>query len=362
MGRTNQINPEEFDAKVKLLRDFFSPSKVYPYSNYLSIKAEGDSVEFSLPLIIGEAISTGCMTIKVNVEVLEPFDVIVPCKEFLEACKVSLGTEITLTRTKGYLSINNGRRDLKVPLATAGEGIPTKIRHDFEVLKQEPKEPFNIKDLNDILGRIGKEIKAQTIDYAYHGIYITNTQSYVTNGMSITKYDKGLDGGHYYIPFFSLKLFKAFDSDTMEVARKELYQDKSPFLCFKDGDVEFYIQEWMAKNTYPAGPIHDLFLNDNLIELDVEEVSSALMDVTSMGRFAHLDFKEGIMYDEQRRITATIPTLDEPPISFTSELLPRKAEYKKMESIHLVTDGLESIMIKFDLGDVQKLVAKVVPQ
>lgn len=362
MGRTSEINPEDFDNKIKLLKDFFSPSKVYPYSNYITITARGNRVEFKLPIIIGEAINSGCMAIVVEVEVIEPFEIIVPCKEFLAACAITKGTPVTLDTSNGHLTIGNGRKELRVPLGTSSEGIPAKISHDFEVMRQVPISPFDINALNDILDTIGKEIKAQTIDFDFHGVYITKDESYVTNGMSITKYNKGLEGGPYYIPYFAIKIFKSFKDIDMAVASKVLYEGKSPFLYFTMDGVKFYMQEWMGKATYPAEAIRGLYSNSNLIELDVFSIADALLDISTLGKFVHLNFREGIATDEQQRITVDIPKMDQPDISFTSELLPRKADYKHIQEIHLVSNGFDTTMIKFGFGDVDKLVAKVVTQ
>lgn len=362
MGRTSEINPEDFDIKIKLLKDFFSPSKVYPYSNYITITAREGIVELKLPIIIGEAINSGGMAIKVEAEVIEPFEIIVPCKEFLDACAITKGTPVTLDTSNGHLTIGNGRKELRVPLGTTAEGIPVKISHDFEIMKQEATTTFDINALIDILDTIGKEIKAQTIDFDFHGVYITEDESYVTNGMSITKYSKGIEGGPYYIPYFAIKLFKSFKDSDISIASKELYEGKSPFMYFTMDGVEFYMQEWMGKATYPAEAIRGLYSNTNLVELDVFKIADALLDISTLGKFVHLNFREGVATDEQKRITVEIPKMDQPDISFTSELLPRKTDYKHIQEIHLVSNGLDTSMIKFGFGDVDKLVAKVVTQ
>lgn len=324
MGSRRLIGKELREGLTTFMR-FHVPSKIYHYSNYIQMVGEEGSLKFTLSLIIGEAINTGMVVIKVPYEGDDFKKVTVPADDIKKLMRILPNTEDPIefslpSQGKNYIEWQ--MPSLKHRTSITDVLLPAMLTNQFKELREAPEYDFPLEDIQDVLKVMGKEITNTTVSFNFHGIYMTKRGSYTTNTMTIEEMKEPLEiQDDIYMPFFASKMLTALPKGDYVYSQVEVDSTTSPMLYVRGETIEFFFQEWMSKDVYPIEGILNVVGNEGL-PISIQDVSNVVAWLKPNADVLTLDFRNGVARDVENVSEVQIATQDIDPISFHTSLLP----------------------------------------
>ena len=264
---------------IKLMEAFYKPSKIFEYSNHITIKGGGGYIYFQLP-VIESGSSNAVISYRYDCVVDEPFDVAVNFEQLAKVVQTCKSAVLTLTVQDHLLITFDSYRHV---LSLTTWVIPPKIRStllDFRSnLTRENANFYKVKDLYEALKSVSEDLNGNMLAKAgLDGIYMGVDGIMVTDGLKLS-HTEFTSTMALYFPRTIVKILKEFPQNSNIVLTK---RDGIAYsIC---DNIEMYFEEWMYADKFPKEKL-DAFLRQECIPF-VKDVEDFMEKFSTMYQFS----------------------------------------------------------------------------
>lgn len=357
MLKTNGIDVIELVGQLVLLESFYTKSLIFTESNYVTVTHDGgeDILHMMLPLIVGEAISTGIISVEIPTEGGDSFTTVVSMERLIELRKALAEEDGLIDMEKldtGALVFTSPEMTVRIPESRIA--IPQMLLDTLASLRAQEQHPFPIKEVDAVMTALSKELTNNIINFNLKGVYIEKDTAVATTGFKIARLNKG-SGIDYpmYLPTYVDKVIKRLPKERLTFSTGKVSATHSPHIYIKGAGVELVFQEWNSKDIYPIEQIKELYAQD-VKHVDAEAFIKATVKANKFKGTLYYDFPNGTVEDKEKTITVNMDKQDIQPIFLNMTVLPKTTSLKKVTKVGVSDAG----MVYLQAGDIDYFIAK----
>lgn len=324
MAQRLKVKTSDLKEVVKKLSSFYTPSKLYDYSNFVTIEVVEGMLCFDMCIIVGEATNNALVTTWFD---LGGVDEDIPpmalnFQQLSNFIKIVKSPTIEFVMENKSISLIAGNSIHVFESSTVR--IPTKIVNSMsEMRTSEVKElDFSGKKVYNNIRTTGDFLTMNTLNFSLYGIMATPQGTFATNGFVLSRYVddtfKDIEGSIFF-PAYLKPILKSLENESFKMK----VRDRLVYL--KGKDFEFYFEEWMNKKDYPITKLETILSNSlTPIEEDTQVFMNALSEISTFTEVITIDFKSGIITNKEGTHTISIKAqsnLD--TLNFHADLVPK---------------------------------------
>lgn len=337
---------EELTSKLKLALSFYKYSQIYHYANYMELKVVGDELCLTQSLILGKAINTGILRVKVNGSGSGDGSAMLPSEE--------LKKHLSLIPEDVVISLENNKvvftgSNVLFSIPTVDTEVQPLLLHEYQEALKGNSYPFDFSKVYGILKILKKDVTTNPTDFRLMAYYVGEEDSYSTNGIRMTKVHDGSNIPSIVFPQVMYDVFKELDKtfkdydyeiykNTVESIGVESYQKKVCVLRNTDVDVSF--QEWDFNNGYPIDIIRGRFQGTPDFETTDMSILQHIIDIGKVSTIIAVDFMNGKISGVRSGAEIYIEKQNLPIFYLNNATLPSAKDVEEYHTIKVVENTM----------------------